>query len=113
MQKTAYDVRSSDWSSDVCSSDLRRQRIDRRGMVAIGHLDQAKLWPEGVFAHEFGIDGDEIAVPDEVAEFDQCGVGFDQRMDLHSAPIQLVERNGQEKLPMLVGSRSQIGRAHV
>src|SRR3546814_18633164 len=23
MQKTAYDVRISDWSSDVCSSDLR------------------------------------------------------------------------------------------
>src|SRR3546814_7609445 len=23
-QKTAYDVRSSDWSSDVCSSDLHR-----------------------------------------------------------------------------------------
>src|SRR3546814_5486243 len=105
-------MRISDWSSDVCSSDL---------------LDQAKLWPEGVFAHEFGIDGDEIAVPDEVAEFDQCGVGFDQRMDLHSAPIQLVERNGQEKLPMLVGSRSrhagsrtrggtarrEIGRTHV
>src|SRR3546814_14619120 len=75
-------------------------------MVAIGHLDQAKLWPEGVFAHEFGIDGDEIAVPDEVAEFDQCGVGFDQRMDLHSAPIQLVERNGKDNSPMLGGARS-------
>src|SRR3546814_2292419 len=24
MQKTAYDVRISDWSSDVCSSDLER-----------------------------------------------------------------------------------------
>src|SRR3546814_3286904 len=24
MQKTAYDVRISDWSSDVCSSDLAR-----------------------------------------------------------------------------------------
>src|SRR3546814_12544544 len=24
MQKTAYDVRISDWSSDVCSSDLLR-----------------------------------------------------------------------------------------
>src|SRR3546814_7974871 len=31
-QKTAYDVRISDWSSDVCSSDLRipRRRIPRR-----------------------------------------------------------------------------------
>src|SRR3546814_6311531 len=26
-QKTAYEMRISDWSSDVCSSDLRRQRI--------------------------------------------------------------------------------------
>src|SRR3546814_5689064 len=31
-QKTAYEVRSSDWSSDVCSSDLRRavERLLRR-----------------------------------------------------------------------------------
>src|SRR3546814_9280832 len=33
-QKTAYEMRISDWSSDVCSSDLiadsrRRQRLDR------------------------------------------------------------------------------------
>src|SRR3546814_19343233 len=28
-QKTAYEMRISDWSSDVCSSDLRR--ADRRG----------------------------------------------------------------------------------
>src|SRR3546814_9389852 len=29
-QKTAYEMRISDWSSDVCSSDLRR-RDDHRG----------------------------------------------------------------------------------
>src|SRR3546814_5164661 len=30
-QKTAYEMRISDWSSDVCSSDLRRrERDDRR-----------------------------------------------------------------------------------
>src|SRR3546814_7631125 len=30
-QKTAYEMRISDWSSDVCSSDLRRGRArDRR-----------------------------------------------------------------------------------
>src|SRR3546814_8383153 len=28
-QKTAYEMRISDWSSDVCSSDL--QHVDRRG----------------------------------------------------------------------------------
>src|SRR3546814_3729985 len=26
-QKTAYEMRISDWSSDVCSSDLRSQRV--------------------------------------------------------------------------------------
>src|SRR3546814_13276348 len=29
-QKTAYEMRISDWSSDVCSSDLRRQGRGRR-----------------------------------------------------------------------------------
>src|SRR3546814_11013985 len=28
-QKTAYEMRISDWSSDVCSSDLRTSRHDR------------------------------------------------------------------------------------
>src|SRR3546814_18833924 len=42
-QKTAYEMRISDWSSDVCSSDLevlaergageRRHPLDRRGLV--------------------------------------------------------------------------------
>src|SRR3546814_3051168 len=30
-QKTAYEMRISDWSSDVCSSDLRRVAGDPRG----------------------------------------------------------------------------------
>src|SRR3546814_11743024 len=29
-QKTAYEMRISDWSSDVCSSDLRGRQIDHR-----------------------------------------------------------------------------------
>src|SRR3546814_8691725 len=29
-QKTAYEMRISDWSSDVCSSDLLLGRIDRK-----------------------------------------------------------------------------------
>src|SRR3546814_2109779 len=33
-QKTAYEMRISDWSSDVCSSDLTaRQRSGNRGIV--------------------------------------------------------------------------------
>src|SRR3546814_15894214 len=30
-QKTAYEMRISDWSSDVCSSDLDEARLDQRG----------------------------------------------------------------------------------
>src|SRR3546814_6054123 len=30
-QKTAYEMRISDWSSDVCSSDLRRRSSPERG----------------------------------------------------------------------------------
>src|SRR3546814_1048943 len=30
-QKTAYEMRISDWSSDVCSSDLRRLGVGRAG----------------------------------------------------------------------------------
>src|SRR3546814_14613046 len=52
-QQTAYEVRISDWSSDVCSSDLRRRidiplvgqpRLDHHaGAIAIGRLDDAIL----------------------------------------------------------------------
>src|SRR3546814_3338900 len=33
-QKTAYEMRSSDWSSDVCSSDLDARQAVRIGMQA-------------------------------------------------------------------------------
>src|SRR3546814_4895511 len=33
-QKTAYEMRISDWSSDVCSSDLDEHDAKRRGPVA-------------------------------------------------------------------------------
>src|SRR3546814_7148344 len=36
-QKTAYEVRISDWSSDVCSSDLLRQLCRRLGDAGAVH----------------------------------------------------------------------------
>src|SRR3546814_4421543 len=35
-QKTAYEMRISDWSSDVCSSDLRAMRRALRHGVEVG-----------------------------------------------------------------------------
>src|SRR3546814_2544535 len=36
-QKTAYEMRISDWSSDVCSSDLRYPAITDVAVVAMPH----------------------------------------------------------------------------
>src|SRR3546814_6789423 len=36
-QKTAYELRISDWSSDVCSSDLRHVRIPPRRVRPSDH----------------------------------------------------------------------------
>src|SRR3546814_5035602 len=39
-QKTAYEMRISDWSSDVCSSDLLRAHlVERRELHRTGVLD--------------------------------------------------------------------------
>src|SRR3546814_1159700 len=40
-QKTAYEMRISDWSSDVCSSDLRANRRALRGHRARQVRDRA------------------------------------------------------------------------
>src|SRR3546814_5374012 len=48
-QKTAYEMRISDWSSDVCSSDLQ---FDARGVH--GHLLEPAVGGPGHHQHEFG-----------------------------------------------------------
>src|SRR3546814_4723044 len=42
-QKTAYEMRISDWSSDVCSSDLLKEPIMASSVAYILHLDRDKL----------------------------------------------------------------------
>src|SRR3546814_10125947 len=39
-QKTAYEMRISDWSSDVCSSDLRPAQMHARMKVSVGLLSR-------------------------------------------------------------------------
>src|SRR3546814_4296811 len=46
-QKTAYELRISDWSSDVCSSDLVRIDIARRDSVH-GHAKSGALLRQGL-----------------------------------------------------------------
>src|SRR3546814_9535422 len=42
-QKTAYEMRISDWSSDVCSSDLLTVLISQRTAVRISHPPQKQV----------------------------------------------------------------------
>src|SRR3546814_6249501 len=44
-QKTAYEMRISDWSSDVCSSDLRRCSRCRRASFLLLALKDANIPP--------------------------------------------------------------------
>src|SRR3546814_10072002 len=39
-QKTAYEMRISDWSSDVCSSDLAQERGELGDMKLVHRLDR-------------------------------------------------------------------------
>src|SRR3546814_10141285 len=41
-QKTAYEMRISDWSSDVCSSDLSKHLID--AVFVEGHTDSDAMY---------------------------------------------------------------------
>src|SRR3546814_2167215 len=54
-QKTAYEMRISDWSSDVCSSDLRGQRVEQLGMArgAMEHRGHLGRPLEAAHAHIF------------------------------------------------------------
>src|SRR3546814_10372559 len=60
-QKTAYELRISDWSSDVCSSDLRQfigQRVGPRfrdRVPDLGGADLAALVAAGGGNHHLGI----------------------------------------------------------
>src|SRR3546814_7082306 len=54
-QKTAYEMRISDWSSDVCSSDLRARIGEGRGEVVL-----CEIGADAVLAREMArADGDE------------------------------------------------------
>src|SRR3546814_12004468 len=52
MQKTAYEMRISDWSSDVCSSDLSPENAANSALL----ISPAHAFTIQVLRHEFPID---------------------------------------------------------
>jgi hypothetical protein len=69
-----------------CQVDPFRFGIDRRGLLLIADLHQAEVGPEGIFAHELGVHGDEFGKREAVTErTKRFGVG-NQGMNLHLRP---------------------------
>src|SRR3546814_3707772 len=66
-QKTAYEMRISDWSSDVCSSDLRSQAQRRR-------LDDRLAQRPALFLQLVGeLDDQDAVLGDQTDQRDQIG----------------------------------------
>src|SRR3546814_20844031 len=55
-QKTAYEMRISDWSSDVCSSDLLRAAHQQHPFIAVwdDHESTNNAWRDGADNHDPG-----------------------------------------------------------
>src|SRR3546814_13959609 len=92
-QKTAYEMRISDWSSDVCSSDLADFTIGRRQQAG-NHLQQGRL-----AATRRTNDDEKLAVVDLEVERLQRGdltvlgtIGFRDAVDLDDRPGRSEER---------------------
>src|SRR3546814_5933070 len=109
-QKTAYEMRISDWSSDVCSSDLpasvngrRRRRHVYAGQGLLPRRPEECL-PGGVRRSRIEVPrGRElVAVGVEPTGLDECGRPAPQRVEVH-------EEGGLAA----VAHARPIGRAHV
>src|SRR3546814_19600619 len=114
-QKTAYEMRISDWSSDVCSSDLPfDRRVDGKARLNIGadrepHMVEEQFISLGpqrlVAAVMFGSDRTAIAK----ARLDRIGIGKAKdifverwhrrcrRFDRHRHTVQLGRGEGRER----------------
>src|SRR3546814_10797500 len=61
-QKTAYEMRISDWSSDVCSSDLRADGPEGTAAVPVGDVDRHLIQARALHLRRDG------ALPDQLVD---------------------------------------------
>src|SRR3546814_4338845 len=75
-QKTAYEMRISDWSSDVCSSDLLDVGEVRRGILGL-EIAPALMRPARLRHHrnQFGLHHDAAVGPLVLEEIGERRVG--------------------------------------
>src|SRR3546814_9668925 len=90
-QKTAYEMRISDWSSDVCSSDLRRLRPAAARSAALGRGCRAQAAAaEGAEADRVrqlppGIAGARRRLPGQRTRLEAARGGCDGHVPAHGA----------------------------
>src|SRR3546814_1591535 len=98
-QKTAYEMRISDWSSDVCSSDLLCLQAPAAGRYSVA------LYHDENGNKEF--DKDFLGIPSE-------GYGFSKNPGFRfGVPKQEETLFAVEDAPVSLRIAMQIGRAHV
>src|SRR3546814_7088747 len=88
-QKTAYEMRISDWSSDVCSSDLHVVQLVLAGLQ-LGRILFVLVAQLG----DVGVPEQRVVVEVHlgVERHDVAGTGHHQRVDLHQRGVELDER---------------------
>src|SRR3546814_17609515 len=97
-QKTAYEMRISDWSSDVCSSDLLTHQFGRQQLVELGVVKVAALDAGGGTVVVAARDQDKPVVQQAVAALDALAgaVRPARRRDLPGLGLlDLVEQLGR------------------
>src|SRR3546814_20384851 len=82
-QKTAYEMRISDWSSDVCSSDLPRRQAPAEA------VREAVLVEQG--------DAEALVHGPAVADVRPIEIETPRRLDRHARGAQLAQRPGVDR----------------
>src|SRR3546814_8659443 len=86
-QKTAYEMRISDWSSDVCSSDLLDSGVHlNEDVVAVGveqELDRARVAVADLLGEAHGVGADPVP---------QLRVEVGRRCDLDDLLVAALQR---------------------
>src|SRR3546814_1223381 len=103
-QKTADEMRISDWSSDVCSSDRAAQQVRAAEPLLLGHRDERRDGVAGV-ARLFG---EEAVVEIELAN--RGGIGVGRPGAVEALLCGQAEQRGTARARM---RQRQSGRAHV
>src|SRR3546814_8244209 len=112
-------MRISDWSSDVCSSDLRPSVVSKinktiivSGPIVVAHLQPSRLWPDECFRHQI-MDVRAPTFPLRGGHADHAISGFQPVKPQHSTFISsthyLSVRPRHEYLSVQRTNRSSIG----